>query len=370
MVGGKNGEGYWHALSRTWDLRSDLKNMPVKSALAKMRSRISFNFFKKYFESTIESYEPQRRTWRGLRVYATDGDHYELPRSEDILNEGYRGFPFSKEKETHFPRMYVVHCYDVLSGVTKDFRYSNKNEEFRLGVEIAVGLEPQSLALYDRLFLNKDLLYAHTLSGSFFVARCREGKTFVEIQNFFKSSKKNAHCVIEVVEIELIKIINPKNKEVSVYATNLPRSRFKNEEIDELYALRWEIEISNRDMSHTIKVEQWHSKCINGVLQELFAALWLMNQTKIQMIKKEKLECTLKSLFFYSKANFKLIMDFLLDNLKDLLENRIHRWNRRLAILLRVSSENRQRRSRSYKRQVKRRKKIFPLASAVRRVIK
>ncbi|MBK8201729.1 MAG: hypothetical protein IPK68_05210 [Bdellovibrionales bacterium] len=53
------------------------------------------------------------------------------------------------------PRMYVVHCYDVLGGVTKAFRYSNANGKCTMPWN-AVGLE-ESLTLYDRLFFCKDL---------------------------------------------------------------------------------------------------------------------------------------------------------------------------------------------------------------------
>jgi hypothetical protein len=369
LVGGKNSEGYLHALSRTWDIDSDLKNMPVKSALTKVRGRVSFEFFKDQFDRSLADYEPHRRTWRGLRVYATDGDRYDLPRTEPILKEGYSGFAFSQENETYCPQMYVVHCYDVLGGVTKEFRYSNKNEELRTAIEIATFLESNSLTLYDRLFMCKDLISAHASSGSYFVARCKV-RSFSEIKEFFSSKKTNASFVFEGVTIELIKIMHPKTGEVAVYATNLSRSRFKNQEIANLYALRWEVETSNRDMTHTIKVEQWHSRFLNGLLQELYAALWLVNQTRIQMTAPMKSHSTLKELFRYAKSNFKLILDFVLDSLSDLVANRINRVNRRLKLLLEVSLEQRLRRSRSCPRQVRRRPKIYKLASSAPRSVK
>ncbi|MBK8201730.1 MAG: hypothetical protein IPK68_05215 [Bdellovibrionales bacterium] len=58
----------FHALSRTWDIESDLKNMPAKSALSKKRGRVSFEFFKEQVDDVIMKYEPHCRTWRGLRV--------------------------------------------------------------------------------------------------------------------------------------------------------------------------------------------------------------------------------------------------------------------------------------------------------------
>jgi hypothetical protein len=46
LVSGAKGEGYFHALSRTWDLDGDLKDMPVKGALTKKRERVAVGFSK------------------------------------------------------------------------------------------------------------------------------------------------------------------------------------------------------------------------------------------------------------------------------------------------------------------------------------
>lgn len=368
LVGGKNGEGYFHALYRTWDVESDATKMPAKSALTKKRGRVSYSFVEDVVSETVTSYELHRRTWRGLHVYATDGDQYELPRTEDILNNGYAGYPCANDTESHYPHMYVVHCYDVLGGVTKAFRFSKKNEEMALAMEIAAGLESKSLTVYDRLFFCKDLVRAHQLSGSFFLARLKEGGlVMAEILDFAKSNKRNLTFDFEGTLINLVKVINPKTGEATLFATNLPRDRFKNKEISELYALRWEVETANRDLSHTLKVEQWHSHSLNGILQEIYMALWLMNTARIQMAQTYRKKCSLSKLFEYSKSNFKLIVDFILDSIEDLLRGRHRTVCRRLKHLLKVSSESRRRRSRSYLRVTKKSRKAYPSASTVPR---
>lgn len=372
LVGGKNGEGYLHALSRTWDLFASLKQMPVKSALARVRKRISFEFFKDQFDQIINEYECHRRTWRGPRVYASDGDRYELPRSEDLLSHDYRGYPFSKTQETHYLHMYAVHCYDVLSGVTKDFRYSTRNDEFQLALEAATAVESRCVTLYDRLFFSADLVRAHRCSQSYFIARLKTGIRGVpkEINDFAKGCRRNDRLEVDGELIELVKIKNPKTGKNLVFATNLARSRFKNKEIASLYALRWEVETNNRDISSTIKMEQWHSRFKNGILQEIYAALWLMNQARIQMAGKLKQSCSLAELSDYKKANFKLVSDIILDNLKDLVRNRIGRVHHKLSFIITKSQERRKRRSRSYPRQLRRRPKVYLLASSAPRATK
>jgi len=368
LVGGTNGEGYFHALFKTWDVASNATQMPAKSALSKKRGRIHFNFFKEFTDQIINSYEPHRRTWKGLHVYATDGDQYELPRTQDVLEKGYRGYPCANDSETHYPHMYVVHCYDVLGGVTKAFRFSNQNQEQAHALEIAANLEPDSLTLYDRLFFSKDLMRSHQLSGSFFLARLKRGGIGLpEIIDFSNSNKRNFSFNFEGIQIHLVKVVNPRNGDATLFATNLPRDRFKNKEIADLYALRWEVETSNRDMSHTLKVEQWHSHSINGILQEIFMALWLANSARIQMAMDYNKTCKLSSLFSYAKSNFKLILSFIVDSLDDLIRRRYHRIRRRIRYLLKISSESRGRRTRSYPRVTKKSRKAYPSASTIPR---
>lgn len=368
LVGGKNGEGYFHALYKTWDIDSDTIKMPVKSALTKKRARISYTFFEDIAFKSIDSYEPHRRTWRGLRVYATDGDQYELPRTKDILSQGYSGYPCANNTETHYPHMYVVHCYDVLGGVTKAFRYSNKNEEMSLAMEIATNLESSSLTIYDRLFFCKDLVRAHQLSGSFFLARLKEGGLVMpQVLEFASSIKRNLAFEFEGTMINLIKVVNPKTGNTTLFATNLSRDRFKNKEISELYALRWEVETANRDMTQTLKVEQWHSHSLNGVLQEVYTTLWLMNNARIQMAANYRKKCTLENLFKYSKSNFKLIVDIILDSLKDLNRGKFRKVYQRLKYLLQITKESRLRRSRRYLRVIKKSRKVYPSASTIPR---
>ena len=148
---------------------------------------MSFEFFKSLFEEKISSFDPERPTWKGLRVYGCDGDQYEIPLSNDILDQGYRGYPCKNNKETYFPRMYVVHAYDVLSRVSKDIRYSPTNDEVHNSFEMASVFEKESVTLYDRLLFSKDMIRTHGMVGSYFVAKCKCGSTFNEVIEFFES---------------------------------------------------------------------------------------------------------------------------------------------------------------------------------------
>lgn len=59
--------------------------------------------------------------------------------------------------------------------------------------------------------------------------------------------------------------------------TNLSQDECSVEELKELYWMRWKIETSFRDLKHTIGTENFHSKSVNFVSQEIIARMILFN---------------------------------------------------------------------------------------------
>jgi hypothetical protein len=121
LVAGTNKEGYLNALLKSFDFKGSSEGTapPSKGSLSKMRARISFKFFRDYFLKLIRRYEPYRLTFRGLRIYAGDGFELSLPRTKQILKAGFVGRAVSRYRDMYYPRMYLFHCYDVLSGAPR-----------------------------------------------------------------------------------------------------------------------------------------------------------------------------------------------------------------------------------------------------------
>jgi hypothetical protein len=100
-----------------------------------------------------------------------------------------------------------------------------------------------------------------------------------------------------------------------------------------------------------MKIEQWHSKSINGILQELFASFWIWNWLKIQThFRSEKPENPLHS--EYQKPNYKLIFAFIVKLFPKILK-RVRGVLKDLEWLMNYSTAKRKRYSRSYKREIK-----------------
>ena len=111
LIGGVGQEGYSHALLRAFtEGRRGIKNIPVKSALAKMRRRIKYTFFEEIFSELIRDFDSRRSKFKGLFIYAVDGLQLTMPRTADIVKAGYTGRAVSKYRDTYMPRMYLTHA--------------------------------------------------------------------------------------------------------------------------------------------------------------------------------------------------------------------------------------------------------------------
>lgn len=68
-----------------------------------------------------------------------------------------------------------------------------------------------------------------------------------------------------------------------VIITNLDAGDFPPDELKKLYALRWGIETSFRDIKHSLGALFFHSKKVEFISQELFAALIMYNLTELTL---------------------------------------------------------------------------------------
>ena len=375
-----NREGYEFALQKTWENQN--KNpyrTPVRSSLSEARGKVSFKFFKEIYEGDLKRQHKSRRMYRGFYVYAVDGTDLELPATQDVISEGYRGSAWNKELETYYPRMYTVHAYDVVNEVVRDFKFSNRKYELRMALDMVKDFERNSIAIYDRLYCGYTLIAAHKRAKNYFLVRARayDATAPKPVKTFLASNKREMETHWyqrlnlglgpgEGIKVRLIKIRNPRTKEDSVFVTNLPKDQFTAEELSALYRRRWEVETSFRDLTSTFKMGQWHSKKMNGILQEIYALLWFVNAVKMQMnrLKTESVDLLETK---YTKAKFKLCAALVLQNIALLIRKQIKQLVEKLDLWIRRTRERRERLGRNYPRVTHASAQTYPLANQVRR---
>jgi hypothetical protein len=365
------------ALQKTWQVRKlKMEQTPVKSSLSEARSKVSYKFFEDIYQKDLKKLSKSRRTYQGFHIYAVDGDDLNLPASGQVLKQGYRGSRFDKQFETYYPKMYTVYSYDILNGTVHDFSFSNKFQEFSAAVNMAQDFEKNSIAIYDRLFCGYSLIKAHLNGGSHCLIRAKvNGPTVHRPVKKFLESCKNELIVDwyphnkqgqDGIRVRLVKIVNPKTKKIMVFATTLPKKQFSRKDIQKLYQKRWEIETHFRDLTQTLKMNQWHSKNINGILQEIFALLWFVNNVKMQMTRFAETTDFLKQ-EKYQKSNFKLCAKLIVEHIDLVIDQKLRDLSKLLEFWIKRTRESRKHGSRKYQRVVKGKLSKFPVHSKILR---
>ena len=323
-----------------------------------------FVFFKDIFDNPLKDSLRALKTYQGFHLVGIDGDEYSLSATGDALDQGYRGRHVSGDKETYYPRMYVVKAVHLLSGFVCGFHHSHICNEILGALDILRTLPKKVIAIYDRFYLSKALLQAHRVHGSYFICRCKVGGTFKEIIHFAASYKRAKDVILDGVNVRLIKIKISKTGKDLIFATNLPKENWSRKKIEEIYQLRWECETSNRDHSLSMNMEAFHSKSVNGVLQELYASFLLNNILRLEAHENGGFEIS-PNTPFTKKTNFKLLVEMSFDWLKKLWFGKIEEFVNLIRTLVTKNISKRKRLSRSYERECKNCKKSYKNNSLV-----
>ena len=357
LVSGTNSNGYTTAILNSLGQMMKFISLPTKSALSQIRDRISFLFFQDRFYEQNELSKSKFKTWNGLRVYGIDGIQLTLPRTEDIVAAGYSGRKVSKYRESYMPKMFVTAAYDVISGVIKDVRENPTLNEIADAHSMVKSFEDNSLSLYDRLYVSRELIHTHNACHNFFLFRLRKS-CVLELRKIYKSKRMRLSVEVDGITVHVIKMKNPKTGEFDAFASNLPLRLVTESTVRKLYNLRWEVENAFRDFTQTIKLEQWHSKSINGIRQEFFVALWLYNFTKFKILSKfGSAKESMKDR--YKKPNFKILFGYVAKSFVRIAKEVRGVW-KVFVELIAATMETRTRHSRSYAREIKSPQSPFP----------
>lgn len=362
LVSGTNNCGYHSAILNSLSYFLKIVNLPVKSALSQIRQRISYKFFQDQFYNQNEKNKLKRKTWNGLYVYAVDGLQLTLPKSDDIIKANYNGRKVSKYRESYMPKMFLTAALDVINGVVKDAREYPTLNEVADAIDMVKSFEDNSLTIYDRLYCCRKLILEHNNQNNYFLFRLRKS-VMQEMRLIFKCKSIRKTIEVDGVTIHLIKVKNPKTNEFDYFASNLPLRLVTEKTIRSLYNQRWEVEVAFRDFTQTIRLEEWHSKKINGIRQELWTAFWLYNYCKLKILLKLP---AVKNRFsdHYQKPNFKLIFNYISTNIFSFLKRK-RGLSKVIEELIDRTTEKRRRHSRSYKREIKSPMSPFPYNNTV-----
>lgn len=352
LVGSASKEGYDHALLKVFGFHK----APRKSALSHFRKQVSHKFFERILAKTISGFDRHRPLFNGLILYAVDGWQFTLPRAEDVVRAGFTGRATSGYRESYMPKGFITHVCEVLSETTKAFAINKSQTELADALSFISGFEKNSLTLYDRAYFSRALCLEHLEAGNFFIARCQSNAN-KSVSDFFAELDKDVSSFYYQTKsgkkkIWLIKVIHPKTGEPTVFATNLPRSWRNKKTFEKLYQMRWGAETSFYELSETMKMQQWHSKSFNGIMQEIYTTLLVVNLTKMLSFFARGQRHIDPMSPTYKKPNFKLLKNHFIEfvvSFQPNLSNLIHRFQE----LIKRSTETRKRGTRTHPRELR-----------------
>lgn len=300
-------------------------NVPTVSAFVQQRDKLLPSAFETIFRKFTKQTR-QTRLYKGMRLYAVDGSDLQIsanPKDPDSFYPSVNGAkPYSL--------LHLNALYDLLSNtyVDAEIQKSRLANEHKAFVDIVDRLEDffPVLIMADRGYESYNNLAHLQEKGHFFLIRVKDAASkqgiapgfslpdepfdrqfhlsltrkqtnetkqlfqdkehfrFVPSTSVFdflpQKNKKKEPTLFYQLHFRLVRFEISKDRFETII-TNLPADQFPAAEIKKLYAMRWGIETSFRDLKYTIGLLHFHSKKVAYILQEIFARLIMYNFSEL-----------------------------------------------------------------------------------------
>ncbi len=256
-----------------------------------------------------------------MSVFAIDGSKYNLPATDKIRLKFDPESGLGNPGKGHFPQCLVYTVYNVFRRLPINRTVVPINGSEREEMKKLLPCVPEkSVWMFDRGYPSYDTLnFLHHNYSGYYLFRCPASSTFPAVEAFIKSGKTedviyikpsrksqgkvlvSRRMLMKALKVKIIKLISPDGV-VSVLLTNLfNRKKYPYNEIIDLYFKRWGVEKYYRDEKITYEIERFHSKSVNGILQELYAAMIVSVISRCLMVLSKQLflseyhECQFKN---------------------------------------------------------------------------
>ena len=306
LVLSKNKQGYNSTLSELWDTMSGNSDIQLPqekpiaaSSICEARQKMPTEIFNELNKEVVAEFNQSRpsSTWRGHRLFGTDGSKLNLPR--ELEKYGYK---ILNPTNQHYPTGLFSTLYNLSQGVIYDFSLESHLDERRSVLEHMKHLKTGDVLILDRGYFSYYLLHESIMRGIHLVCRLPRGKSNKAVTEFWDSNETDiiinytpSYAVVNDLKKKGIKLSIKESplrlvkytidKEVYVCATTLIGANYPESEFPALYHGRWGLEELYKISKEFIDVEDFHSKSERGVKQELYAHCLLVNLAR--MLEKD-----------------------------------------------------------------------------------
>ena len=291
-------------------------SMPTVSAFVQQRNKIDYKAFEILFSMFYEAIDEQK-LFKGYRLLAVDGSDLHTPTNKDEKDSFFEGTNGQKP----YNLLHLNALYDLQRRIYTDALVQGRNceNEHRAFVTMVDRDNSSIPTIYiaDRGYESYNNM-AHIIEkGQKFVIRVKDlasngivsalslpetdefdvcfslgltRKQTIEVKksdlkylphnvNFDFLPKTSRKCIPMSPYYISFRLVRFKLTEdtYEVLITNLTEEEFSVSELKELYAVRWGIETSFRDLKYSLTLSYFHSKKTENILQEVFAKLTMYN---------------------------------------------------------------------------------------------
>lgn len=300
------------------DIYKDATSIPTTSAFVQQRNKLKPEAVYDVFHEFTKNAAVHSK--KSLVMLAVDGSEITIPDNPDdtitkILHNGELGF---------YNSLHLNALYDLSNGIYIDAEIQNgaeKNEHMALQHMVDRSDIPQALIIADRGYESYNNLAHIQEKGWYFLIRIRDGahgmksgfnlptdnefdipisltltrkqtnemKQLLKDKNHYRylpkttpfdylpcRSRKHDPLILYQLNFRIVRF-HLKNDTYETIFTNLDSTAYPPEEIKRLYALRWGIETSFRNLKYTVGLLKFHSKKAVCIRQEIYAKLIMYN---------------------------------------------------------------------------------------------
>lgn len=222
--------------------------------------------------------------WHGRRLLAVDGAQRHCRSTPELIHA------FGRPPGAHYPGLHVTALYDVIAETPVDAVVGPAGSDERGAlITVSRSLRPADVVVGDRGYPSFDVFAWLISSGVDFVMRLPLKSTFGPAMEFLADGKKDAvvelkrhdHCQcpaeIDSLQVRLVHVERDGDTDPWLLVTSLSGEDFGPELIAEAYTLRWRVEEFFKLLAREyMDQEMFHSKCADGVRQEVFAQMTLV----------------------------------------------------------------------------------------------
>lgn len=334
---------------------TDISSPAVLKQRLKLNGKIYLDMMQENLKGFYEEFKDEVKLFNGYILSAIDGSDFEIPNTKltrEKYNELHQEETVSRatisnmfDVLNHYVMDTVIDKYDASERQMAQKNYNNV-KKLELPYPIIRTMDRGYGSLVDMYYSNKNNdKYVVRLKKSDFKKQIQNMESNDEIINieyqydrirYYKDEYPEFYKIMEETKENIklrIVILDSKNGEKVILATNLSKEDFDYEKMFELYRLRWEIELNYHILKESLKIETITSSNDIIIYQDIYSQMLVYNliQTFKQDAEKNIDQSKYKN---EMKINMNMATGFVKKTLvKIILEKNINKQNRMFELL-------------------------------------